>query len=117
MSMTDEDRQPLIAKVRQFREERRAAEERELIPPSMLRALRNYECISQEGLARRISNLGTQASQKDISLLELGKPNRVLQIAISRHFRSLGHDVDPSGNSICIRPHQSNERVISENIE
>ena len=88
-----------------------AAEQAELIAPHMLRALRDHRGISQDVLAKRLSQAtGTRITQNDISRLErseTGRANRTLQLAASRYFRNLGYDADGSGASIFVPNHLS----------
>ena len=89
--------------IREWSRKRRAAEEAELFARQVLSEMRGR--LSQADLAKRLHKFsGICTSQREISRLECGYPNRELQLQLSRYFRSLGHDADDKGDTIRVRP-------------
>jgi hypothetical protein len=104
VSFTENQRQ-FVESIRRKRAEEWAADEAALIPWAGLGASRRHLGISQTELANRLSRIsGDCITQHHISHLECGRPDRTRQVIASRYFRSIGYDVDGTGDSICVRP-------------
>ncbi len=107
MSLT-ENQQRFIEALRKRRAEEQAEEEAILMPPDHLAGFRRQRGISQSDLAQLLSKRPDAIQEcititpNRISEMERGKPNRALQLIVSRYFRSLGYETDKTGDFIHI---------------
>jgi len=107
VSLTENQRR-LLESYRTKCAEQQAADAAALMPWAALGAFRRHMGISQIELAKRLSRIsGDWITQRHISYLECGKPDRARHLLASRYFRRLGYDVDGTGDSIHVQPRLS----------